>query len=281
MEVFRGRVVPLDEAYDLATYRELVVRMLDQGYRFVPFTLDVVEPGDDPAAFLRHDIDYSLTCAVKMAAINAGLGVKGTFFIRVRSTSYNCLAPPSREALRRIAEEHGQHIALHFSVDGGTLSRETLRERLVEDFAILKRVAPDAVSVFSWHNPAATFEDGEDIMRADIPGFVNAYGRFAGGMHPYVAESNMRYSVPELRAIIDRREPSLQICFAPIQWAFGKTNMVDVIAAALVQKIRDCLPEFEGNYVFTDVYGGRLQDDLLESVERLLKRSAAPLSGTR
>lgn len=273
--VFRGGRAPLDEPYSLEVYEGLVVRLLDRGYRFESFTLRACEA---PTVFLRHDIDYSLGCALKIAEINARRGVAGTFFIRLGSHLYNPAAPASRRDLALLRERYGQRIGLHFSVDGGALAFAELARRLEADFAQLRALAGACEPVFSWHNPASTFEQGEAVMQAEFEGYVNAYAAFAGADHPYFADSNMRYSPAELRDIIDRRLLALQLNFHPFQWCFAKRTMLEVLIATMVQKIRDAEPEFAGNFVVQDLLEGRFDEAELAAAEAALSAAVSARS---
>jgi len=93
---------------------------LDQGYALLSLEAWLADPGlaaDRPRLLLRHDVDQHPAAALKMAAIEAELGVISTWYFRWRT------------ALPQVVGEihaHGHAVGLHYE----TLTRELLRRGL-------------------------------------------------------------------------------------------------------------------------------------------------------
>jgi hypothetical protein len=66
-----------------------------------------------PKAFWRFDIDLSLERAVDMAQVCQIAGVKGTFYVMLRSPFYNVFSTEGLRALWMLSEEYGQNVGLH------------------------------------------------------------------------------------------------------------------------------------------------------------------------
>lgn len=62
---------------------------------------------------LRHDVDYSVHKAYKMALVEKSCGVRSTFFVMMTSYSYNPFAEVNRKMLREM-DLLGFEIGLHF-----------------------------------------------------------------------------------------------------------------------------------------------------------------------
>lgn len=249
--------------YSPQSYAALIRTLKSEGYAFAPFTVPSVE---GKAVFLRHDVDYSLHWAEQVARINAEIGASGTFFIQVRSPLYNLFSFDSIAALRTIAQL-GQFIGLHLSIRPEHRTREVVGELLDHDFRLLRDCIDVSQPVFAWHNPSVCFSESSDLIGAAFEGFVNAYGEFGGGRHPYYADSNLRYSVQELRDIICRGEPTLQLALAPMQWMAERVDMLSILARNLTRKIRDFEIEFQLNHVYRATYPHGLSQDLLDDFE--------------
>lgn len=91
-------------------YRGLLVMLREHGYAL----RDYHNYADAPrCAILRHDIDYSLGQAVRLAELEAGEGIRSTWFVLLRTDFYNAASKVGQEALQHI-RSLGHEIGLHF-----------------------------------------------------------------------------------------------------------------------------------------------------------------------
>ena len=67
-------------------YQALIGLLRENGYAFSSY---VNYPGKGKCVILRHDIDYSLEQAVKLARIEKDLGVRSTYFVLLTCDFYN------------------------------------------------------------------------------------------------------------------------------------------------------------------------------------------------
>ena len=100
---------------DLDTYRALLVYLSAQGYSFPTFDEFHVDEPAARIALLRHDLDFSLEHAIPVAALEAELGIRSTYFIQVRSPLYNIASQRSQEILRHL-QLLGHRLGLHSHV---------------------------------------------------------------------------------------------------------------------------------------------------------------------
>jgi hypothetical protein len=138
--------VPARESceFSLEHYRELLQAAKQGGYRFAGFG-DAPRDGD---LIIRHDVDMSLSAAVRMAEVEAAAGAWSTWFLMTRSVFYNLASDEGERAIERIRELGGR-IAHH---------------------AVWPHVDLDArfEAVVAWHNPDLEY------VREPIDGAVNA-----------------------------------------------------------------------------------------------------------
>src|SRR2546428_703298 len=93
-------------------YGELLRSALDAGYGVMPMR-DAVQAPDRRVLMLRHDVDFSLAYALKMAAAEQAMGVRSTYFILLYNDYYNPLAPGGRRLVEQVAAM-GHEIGLHW-----------------------------------------------------------------------------------------------------------------------------------------------------------------------
>lgn len=191
-------------SFDLEHYREILEAARDGGYRFARFGVPP-ERGD---LFLRHDVDLSLEAALRMAELEAGLGIQATYLLMTESVFYNLASPEGVAALARL-RELGHPVGLH-----AVYPRAVLDERFDP--------------VVSWHNPDPA------TMSQPVGGAVNVYAEPYFSPASYRSDSNQRWRAgcphEELRA---GAFPWLQVLVHPEIWVYPGQTMGQTMQAML------------------------------------------------
>jgi len=252
------------KAYSPDTYRRLLELLKSGGYRFADYSVSP-EVADSRVVYLRHDIDYSVVWSLALAAINADAGVSGTFFFQLRSPNYNFNAYATITAARRICSI-GQRVGLHFVLGDGARSVSEIAAQVAADHAAMRAQIPELSPVFSWHNPSVFPGLLDKVPDITVPGLVNTYSRQFTERVNYYSESNLRYSVDDLEAIVRRGEPRLQLLFHPFQWLAGGRDMQEVLANTWMQVLREKEEEFLTNHVYSRVFPGGMPKEWLQDL---------------
>lgn len=176
-------------------YRGLLHLLREENYAFTDYRRYAES---SRCVILRHDIDNSLSQAVRLAEIEAEEGVHSTWFVLLRTDFYNPASAASQQALRRI-RELGHEIGLHFDEmayagEGGTGScaGSSTEELIVREAGILADICGCPVTTVSMHRPSkATLE--ADLH---IPGMVNSYGQTFFHDFKYLSDSHRRWREP-------------------------------------------------------------------------------------
>ena len=261
-----------NSVYTVVAYQGLLKRLKEAGYEFADYR-DAAGAAGRRSIYLRHDIDYSPTWALSFARINAEAGVAGTFFFQIRSPNYNFHSYAAISVIRKICEL-GQRIGLHFSVEQGTPGAE-LAGYILADFKTMQAQVPEAVPVFSWHNPSVFRGLLEKVPDIVVPGLVNTYARSFIEQVKYYSESNLRHSIADLEAIVQRGEPRLQLLFHPFQWLAGGRDMQEVLANTWKQVVRETEMEFLTNHIYREAFpSGMPEEWLRDFAARIAGRSA-------
>jgi len=253
----------LTPPYSLESYRSIVHQALSSGYAFVPFSLEPRFSGK--RIYLRHDVDYSLEMALRLAETNAELGIQGTFCVLLRSQIYNLLSRPSMEVVSKI-HALGQHVGLHVPLQLAQPADDRLLEaHLRADFEFVRSNLPMVSPVYSWHNPP-----GEALERyleySVMAGLVNAYLAPFFRDIAYYSDSNMRYSVEEfLRLVGESGCQAMQLVLHPLHWVAGGTCMRDVFSTTWRYIIREREREVRLNRYYATVFPEGMPERVLDT----------------
>lgn len=197
-----------------AGFRTLLQSLKARGYRFVRYG----EATYGNHVIWRHDVDFSVHRAARLAEIEADEGVIATYFINPRCTFYNLLEPEVGRLLDKI-RELGHEIGLHF--DAGaygvtTWTASALDRALARERALLELALAAPVRCVSWHNP-----DMSNLLAFDaeeIGGLINAYGSSLRRDYTYCSDSNGYWRFQPMAEVIASGHPRLHLLTHPAWW---------------------------------------------------------------
>ena len=199
------------ERFDFDTYRELL-RRLSEDRPCVGFPRALQMRGS-PYCLIRHDVDFSVSSALRMAALEADLGLSATYFL-LFSADYNLLAPANSRFPRELVEM-GHEVGLHYdSAAVAALAPDDGVELLRAEAALLGMLAGAPVRVIARHSPGF---GGRDPMEGTE--FINAYGpRFTTEI-TYISDSCGAWRDHAVEALgADELPSNVQLLIHPIFW---------------------------------------------------------------
>jgi hypothetical protein len=159
-----------------------------------------------PRAFWRFDIDLSLERAVDMAQVCQLAGVRGTFYVMLRSPFYNAFSPEARFQLEAIVEEYGQNVGLHVNHRPPHDPKQQVREDQL--LALHGGLYPVNPRLVSFHMPPRS------VLWTDFVAFESAYA--SRWRDRYVSDARREWS-PEKES---RVKDGMQVCLHAEHW-FG------------------------------------------------------------
>lgn len=206
-----AKASPTNHPFSLDHYGETISAFLDNGYAIVDFA-DI--QATDRHLVLRHDVDFDLRAAAKMAEFEASQGIRATYFVLLRTEFYNVYSKSAEDALGRIAAS-GHNIGLHFDAALYPGGEAELIRAAQDECQILSQAVRRDIGVLSFHRPH------RDLLASDIEfsGVLNAYSRRFFEDIGYCSDSKgtWRYGVPlEHEAVAAGR--ALQLLTHPIWW---------------------------------------------------------------
>ena len=200
-------------------YRE-IVRAIKATGRYATYeeALD-----KDSFIIMRHDVEYSVERAHALAKVEESMDFRSTFFFQWTNNSYNILSRKNRDILSDM-HERGQHIGLHFALNGMTDMR-VIRERIKQEIDMLSNMLGFEINSFFFFRPSP------DVLAENIKisGIINAYQDDFFTFDPkatpeseldvkYLSDANhvWRYGYPDEETI--NKYDKVQILTHPFAW---------------------------------------------------------------
>lgn len=182
---------PACGGFTIAHYRELIETALTIGYRFATFKEH--ETLQAKRLFLmRHDIDFSVDNAVNFARIEAELGIRATYFVRVHARHYNPFEYHTYKKLREI-EALGHEMGLHYETGFADAVGEDPARMVRREKAIVETLLDHPIVSAAAHLPAKSGRTVDDTNLVSFGLRYEAYTkRFLEGFK-YLSDSNGRW----------------------------------------------------------------------------------------
>lgn len=164
----------------------------------------------------RHDVDFSVHRARKLAGIEAVEKIRATYFLHLHSGFYNLFEKEVRDLVLEIIKL-GHEIGLHFDPDFYDLADEKSLERsLLFEEEIVRKIFKIKLKAFSFHNPGnKTLRFGKYVYA----GMVNVYADYFRKNVTYVSDSNGYWRFDTLEDVLKGAEKKrLQVLTHPGWW---------------------------------------------------------------
>lgn len=206
--------------FTYSSYKNLIKGLLNKGYSIADYHDWNLYP---KCAILRHDIDNSIDKAVKLAEIEADLGVKSTFFVLVTSDFYNPASKRNLNGLKKILEL-GHELGLHFDEMAYT-QIYNVPEAIQKEGKLLSDIIGTPITTVSMHRPSPlTLE-----ANYEIPGMINSYGKTFFNDFKYLSDSRRRWREPVLDIIKSGQYDKLHILTHAIWYNEVEEDIHDTI----------------------------------------------------
>jgi hypothetical protein len=192
--------------------------------------MDFGEINEDVTKFviIRHDVEFSVERAYKIAYLEHLLGVNSSYFFQIRNNAYNLFSKKNLELVQEI-NRMGHKIGLHVHL-GMLKNLNNITDYILNEKEILENISNIQIDRFSFHRPT------KEVLRLNlkIDGLVNTYGEqffdfieedlFDQVKIKYIADSMHRwkYGYPDESTII--RYPKIQLLIHPDEWTVTGYN---------------------------------------------------------
>lgn len=195
-----------------ANYRRLL-RIAKRHWRFIPFP---EYKGAGRTVLWRHDIDFSVQRAGKLARIEAEEKVRTTYFIDLHNPFYNALEKENARLIHEILDL-GHDVGLHFDAAFYEARSRNMEKRMATEKYLLERLLATEIRAVSFHNPGVAGRRVPDNER--LAGMVNAYSGYLKKHYGYCSDSNGYWRFHRLEDVLRRADDAnLQVLTHPGWW---------------------------------------------------------------
>ena len=210
-----------------------IITLVKQHLPIVDFS-GVINYNPKIFCILRHDIEFSVDRALKMARLEIDLGVTSTYTVQLRNNTYNALSQKNIEAIQEI-KKLGHHIGLHQNPP--LMPDDELIDYIMKDIETLEHYYDFEVDRFAFHRCGSN--PGILEKYVEVPGKINCYAKefyhYFDGEKPknlrihYLADSNhqWKYGHPFHIDYWDMPQ-KMQLLTHPFSWSEnGYDNIVN------------------------------------------------------
>ena len=183
-------------SFSYAEYRNIIT-MVSQNLPIKDYK-DVLRYNLTRFCILRHDVEFSIDRALKLARLENKLDVSSTYTVQLRNNTYNALSQKNIEAVQEI-KKLGHYIGLHQNPP--KMSDKKLVEYIQKDIETLEHYYGFEVDRFAFHRCGSNPELLEKYV--EVPDKINCYAKeffhYFKGKKPddfrvhYLADSNHKW----------------------------------------------------------------------------------------
>ena len=194
--------------FTLKAYQKLLMH-LNQSHQIVP--LCMIPQKDVPYVILRHDVDLSVSAALKMAELEHDMNIKSTYFVLFSSALYNLHDGETVQTIKQISKL-GHEIGLHYHIKQYRLYSQNMNKTLKKETQLLEHLVGRKV-----HSIARHGEWDRDPFAATKE-YINAnHPKIRGNL--FVHDSCRTWITLEgLNQLINNPPKNIQLLLHPGNW---------------------------------------------------------------
>jgi hypothetical protein len=191
-------------SYD--SFRALLQEIRRGGYCFA--RIDRAAATGAKNFYLRHDVDISPACALRLGEIAAEAGAVSSFFFQLNAETYNVFSPRSLTIIRSL-RGMGHCVGLH--VDESLLGADG--DKVLSTLRWFAACCEPLDMAVSFHRPSPA------VLGKDFPGLANAYGSGVWGADKYLSDSRRSLEFrPVLSEWLEQGRAPIQLLLHPEWW---------------------------------------------------------------
>ena len=203
--------------FSLDQYKFLISELASKG--LTP-TTDWIEKPTKDTLLIRHDSDFSVDFAHKLATFESKLGIHSTYFFMLTSNMYNLVSYEHQRLVNEIIEM-GHKVSIHFDPTAHADLEKFENEKKL--FESIFNVEVDIVSI---HRPGP-FLDNNNVSLCGVP---QTYNDTYSKSIKYLSDSGGRDVMPQLSHFLKgHRSQGLHLLIHPVWWVGKGKNATETL----------------------------------------------------
>ncbi len=192
---------------------------------------------------LRHDVDFDLDKAVRMAKFEHELGVKSTFFFLLNSDFYNIHHYNNAEKILSILEL-GNKISIHFDVGNYPKAKgQKILAHLSKEISFFQDLFKTKINIISFHRP-----DTNVLMEKIKINIDHTYMAKYSKKIKYLSDSMKKMPEGDLIDLISKKNYNkIQLLIHPFWWNNRNTNPQSDYENFIEYKLQSIKDEISNN----------------------------------
>ena len=203
--------------FNLKSYENLIKSLVSAGLK--P-TTDWKEKLSENSLLIRHDVDFSIEYAYRLAHVESQLKICSTFFFMISSNFYNILSSHNQKLIKNISSM-GHKVSLHFD----PTVYEDLKYFKYEK-NLFENIFGEKVDIVSIHRPRHFLRNNN----IKLSGVAQTYQDGFFKKMKYISDSNCRdINTDIIKFLEDPRKHGLHLLIHPIWWMDIGSNALETI----------------------------------------------------
>jgi len=205
---------------NLSEYHEYLV-LTKKHYSFLTISKSIFDDVNNllndgkKICFLRHDIDFSIENAVRMARKEADENINSTYTVLLTGMFYNPFELENRKMLSEIVSL-GHEVGLHFDpLIHNIRNEDELDEAISKEKSALEDIIQTKVDMFSFHNTTSFSMSCKKKSYAEC---INAYSDFFHNDVEYISDSHGYWRFRDWNTLLLENHKIIQVLTHPIWW---------------------------------------------------------------
>lgn len=226
--------------FTIYEYKEMVKLIQKKGYDICNY-YNYLE--SEKFVIMRHDVDFDLRKAAKMAKIEQELGIKSVYFVLICSDFYNVLSAYNLNCIKQIID-CGHEIGLHFDeVKYQGMDMQQIKEMIYEEVRVLESVIGRKVNAVSLHRPSKLMLETE----LELDHLVNTYGKIFFNDIKYLSDARMNWREDVFEALENGSFNKIQLLTHPFWYTETELTITDKLRDFVLRASEERYKELSSN----------------------------------
>lgn len=205
--------------FSYAEYKEIILKILEH----LPIVHFNVAHEYTKYCVIRHDVEFSVQRAAKLARIEKELGIESTYVFQICNNNYNTFSHKNKKYISEIISM-GHHVGAHIHLGNFIETYESIESYIIKQCQLLSIALDYPITFFSLHRPIR--KHMENVIR--IPGYINlndtAFFTFTENFNIYnlpvlyLADSNHAWKYGNPLDIDFSKISKMQLNCHPFSW---------------------------------------------------------------